>query len=315
MRRWLVGLLFILGCAHKPAIPPPLQIPDAGVSAPQSMALPSSPEPIALPSQNSGDPLGVIHRANRAALLQPTAEAFTRAIAVFPHREGTLYRIDTAVQQPTDLMLQPGERYLSFAMGEKRWKYEVSEGIDPVHLVLMPTRPGLSTRGILRTSLATYLLELRSNATTGLAAVSWKHRTRQVSVAESIAYYGVGYGVNGGDHLAWRPMYVWDDGKHSYLLFDQAMRHTMTPIVSVLHGEVSQVVNYRVKDRLFKVDRVLDAGEWFELRVDAGKDTAITVTKTPEYRFVTCPESEECRITQRWSKLFAMKAIEENEHP
>jgi type IV secretory pathway VirB9-like protein len=265
-----------------------------------ALSLPEEPAPLPVPDHDGLEGLPVIERANQRALIRPTAADFRRAEVIFPYRRGALYRIDTAVQQPTDVVLSPGERLLKYVSGEKRWLKDISEGIDPVHILLMPTRPKLRTRITLVTTKATYYLAIYSHHSTGLAAVSWRHPAPPVP--QAAGHYGIGYGVSAVEGLSWAPRYAWDYAGRTYLLMDARVAQTAVPSVSVVRGETASLVNVRVQQqgRLYVIDRLLDAGERLELQV-TGRDAPVQVARTPEARQIQCPGEEACRVVMRWT--------------
>ena len=61
---------------------------------------------------------------------------------------------------------------------------------------------------------------------------------------------------------AWTPLQVFDDGRKTFIRFPQARRHTEAPALFVLspQGEL-QLVNYRVQNDFYVVDRLFQAAE------------------------------------------------------
>ena len=61
-----------------------------------------------------------------------------------------------------------------------------------------------------------------------------------------------------GDHPSWRPMRVYSDGQQTFIQFPPAMLHDEAPVLVALDSSGDdQLVNYRVKDSMFVVDKVL----------------------------------------------------------
>lgn len=294
---WLGASLLLMGCAttsHKvlitlPPPPPPVQV----------MALPVV---VDAPPRPWGEDTGqVIAQANGRALMRPRAEDFINAEWVVPYRRSLIYQIDTCLHEPTDLILPAGERLLKYVSGDQRWVKDISTGIDPVHVLIMPTRAGLRTRVTLITDKARYYLLVRSGTTYGLAAVTWRHPE---PTREPLAgVYGIGYGMSSTD-APWAPQYVWDYGGQTFMLFDPRVPLTTPPTVTVLSGESSSYVNYGpvLGGRVYVIDRLLGAGERFALHVSTQPDQAIEVARVPETQMVLCPGAEACGVVQSWTR-------------
>jgi type IV secretory pathway VirB9-like protein len=304
MRLWLViSTLILIGCAgkHPPAVPLALPVQE-GLSV-TALPVPDDSTPLILPMiEPSGNHLQVIDRANTAAMIFPTADDFVRSMAVLPWRAGALYVVDMAEAQGTDFVFSPGEQVQIFTPGDARFEHKISEGIDPVHLIVRPTRAQMKTRFTIVTTEATYYVLARSHATRGLAAVSWKHPVKRAPMENTVGSYGIGYGLpSDAPDVGWKPLYIWDTGKQTMILFHPRMRSTQAPIVSVRPPEgPNLVVNYRLKaTHLYSVDRLLDVGESFDLQVNADDDRVVRVQKTSEYQTVTCPGHEVCSLIQR----------------
>jgi len=306
MRRWLVGsLLVLVGCATTHPPPPPLSLPMvADVPVVEPLSPPPLPVPLAPPLNDApADPAHVITRANAAALVQPTAADFVRSTVVFRYQPGAIYLLTLGAQEPLDIILQPGERLLIFSSGDERFADQKAEDQDPVHILMRASRSHLTTKVTMVTTKGFYYLKLRSRATEGLTSVMWRHPEPPVAAPDASTVYGVAYGVEGGEHQAYRPLYAWDDGRHTFLLFPEAMPRTKAPIISV--GQLAGpplVVNYAVHDRLVRIDRILDVGETFELLINAQAERQVTVVKTEQYHFIRCPGSDECGVIRRWTR-------------
>ena len=173
---------------------------DGGHETPRPAVLPpEAPQPVALPkllplsgrlkpipaAKNAppevADPHVRVELANGAARVQPTRAGYINAIQVYHWSEGALYQLYSAPGEITDVALEPGERLVGtgpVAAGDTaRWIIDNTEsGSGPtnrVHVLIKPTRPELVTNLVIDTDRRTYHLELRSDAKTYMAAVSW----------------------------------------------------------------------------------------------------------------------------------------------
>ena len=173
---------------------------DGGHETPRPAVLPpETAQPVALPkllplsgrlkpipaAKNAppevADPHVRVELANGAARVQPTRAGYINAIQVYHWSEGALYQLYSAPGEITDVALEPGERLVGtgpVAAGDTvRWIIDNTEsGSGPtnrVHVLIKPTRPELVTNLVIDTDRRTYHLELRSDAKTYMAAVSW----------------------------------------------------------------------------------------------------------------------------------------------
>jgi type IV secretion system protein TrbG len=309
--RYQTSLLVILavaalaGCATAPLPQPePIAAPAVSAPEPEVQELPAPKDlPIMRPENPPDDPIKVVHRANQRALMSPTDERFNEAMLVYPYVPAALYRVDTAIHQPTDIVLPPGEVF-SGAKGldPKFWVLErrdvgEGEGVQ-THLILLARHP--NRHGGLRifTHKSVYYLSVFSHDDKSMIAVTWQHppepqRFRSLS---SAGKYGVGYGLSGGDDLPWRPTYVFDNGRQVTILFPRERLVTEAPVFLVLSSTgAQQMVNYQVTSRSYVIDRLFNQGE---LRVDVGKEGVIRVVKTSKYRQIICPGAPECAVIQ-----------------
>ncbi|MEI8186842.1 MAG: TrbG/VirB9 family P-type conjugative transfer protein [Chlorobiaceae bacterium] len=155
---------------------------------------------------------------------------------------------------------------------------------------LKPTRPGLHTTLSLNTSLRTYHIELTSYENTYMAAVSWnyeQYNLRQLKAIEKSATeshvnlasldFGYRIEVKKGSRPSWLPVKVFDDGRKTFVQFPEAMLSREAPVLFVVgrSGEV-QLVNYRVKNDYYIVDRLFEKAE---LRAGEKGDMIVRITK------------------------------------
>ena len=123
----------------------------------------------------------VIREANRKATEGPTPEDYFNAIMTYDYAAGTLFQIYTAPEHLTDVQLQPGEHLVGKpAIGDNvRWVLargaSSSAGSEQQHIYIKPTRPDLETTLALNTDRRSYILELHSYDDTYMAAVAWRY--------------------------------------------------------------------------------------------------------------------------------------------
>lgn len=305
----LLGATALAGCAtakRPPEIaydnaPPAILQPE--VPAPVTVV--ETPTPLPLPGQlkpmeqvraqpEAADPAARVALANAAARMQPVRDGFINAVQVYPFTAGALYQVYTAPGQITDIALQPGEQLVGagpVAAGDTvRWIIGDTESgtgdSAQVHILVKPTRPGLTTNLVINTDRRTYHVELRALEKTYMASVSWQYpqdqlialrRRNQAADAARPVATGIDptsvnfrYAIE-GDRAPWRPLRAFDDGRQVFIEFPTGIAQGEMPPLFVVgpEGKTSELVNYRVRGRHMIVDRLFAAAE---LRLGAGRD-------------------------------------------
>jgi type IV secretion system protein VirB9 len=185
----------------------------------------------------------------------------------------------------TDIALEPGEKILGEpASGDVvRWLLALGKsmdrGVEQWHVYLKPTRPELETNLAINTDRRSYLLELHSYADTYMAAIVWHYPEDDLARLQAQASELAGQQKNsvpvvGIDALnfgytiqvvkgapVWTPVQVFDDGRRTFVRFPSAMVLREAPALFVLRDSETQLVNYRVKNDTYVIDRLIDAAE------------------------------------------------------
>lgn len=264
---------------------------------PKLVAVVPIPTPLPLPGQlkvvpgahstppEAADPKTRVEQANAAARMQPTRDGYINAVQVYPFSAGALYQVYAAPGQATDIALQEGEQLVGagpVAVGDTvRWIIgDTESGAGPtrrIHILLKPTRPDLITNLVINTDRRTYLLELRSTERTYMASVSWQYPQdqlialrRQNAAAEAAAPVDTGIDVRKlrfryrieGDSPPWRPLSAFDDGSKVYIEMPLGLGQGEAPPLFVIGPEGDgQLVNYRIRQNYYIVDRLFAAAE------------------------------------------------------
>ena len=266
-----------------PEPPKPVQI----VEIPKPLPLPGQLKPLntGKPVPDAPDPTVRVNQANAAARIQPVRNGFINAVQVYPYSAGALYQAYTAPGEITDIALQEGEQLVGsgpVAAGDTvRWIIGDTESgagaTKKVHILVKPTRPDLMTNLVINTDRRTYLLELRSTEKTYMASVSWQYPEdqlialrRQNQEADAAAPIASGvdlasinfrYAIEGGNP-AWRPLRAFDDGQKVFIEFPSGIRQgEMPPLFVIGPAGGSELVNYRVRQNDYIVDRLFAAAE------------------------------------------------------
>ena len=162
-----------------------------------------------------------------------------------------------------------------------------------IHILVKPTRPDLVTNLVVNTDRRTYLLEMRSAEKTYMASVSWQYPQdqlialrRQNSAAEAASPINVGIDISKlrfryqieGDNPAWRPLSAFDDGSKVYIEMPRGIAQGEMPPLFVIGPEGDgQLVNYRVRENYYIVDRLFAAAE---LRLGGEHQETVRISRT-----------------------------------
>ncbi len=187
------------------------------------------------------------------------------------------------------LELEPGEKIVGEPhIGDSiRWEISPSvsgSGPDATPLIIIKPRiAGLDTTMVVPTDRRAYYIRLESkpNEYVARVAFSYPEDTKQKwqeylvkqreaereekAAAERVAelpntaldkmYWN--YEIKGGD-VSTRPLHVMDDGAKTYIQMPVETIHRELPVLVVQGPNGSEMVNYRVKDNMYIVDRLFD---------------------------------------------------------
>lgn len=274
------------------------------------------PEPLPLPGQMKkapGDlngkaakktkdkrpPEARIIDANKAAKIEPSKDGYINAIQNYPFVKGALYQLYAAVNQVSDIALEPGEKLVSVSAGDTvRWVVgdttSGTGGAEQVHILVKPIASDLQTNLVINTDRRTYHLELRSTEDTYMASVSWIYpysdlvalqkkneaavQTAQLTIDQGLKLDDLKFRYRIEGDAPWKPLRAFDDGRKVYLQFPSGLRQGDAPplFITGANGEPA-LVNYRVKDNYYIVDRLFAAAE---LRFGSDPQQVVRITRT-----------------------------------
>jgi len=244
-------------------------------------------------------PYQAIDQANAKAAIEPSAANYMNAIQIYPYTRGALYQVYTAPEQVTDIALQPGEELMSVSAGDTvRWVLgDTVSGIGDqaqVHILVKPIQAGLKTNMIITTSRRAYHLELHAFQQTYMAAVSWRYSNQplvQRRAARSntsnpgepviqglqLGRLKFRYEIS-GDEPHWRPTRVFDDTRKVYIQFPTRLDQGEAPPLFVVGRDgKSQLVNYRMRDNYYVVDRLFSMAE---LRLGEKRQDVVRISRS-----------------------------------
>jgi type IV secretion system protein VirB9 len=272
------------------------------VEIPRPLPLPGQlkPRPGAIAKRkDTASPQGNVAGANAASRIEPEKAGYINAIQVYPYTKGALYQLYAAVNEVTDIALEPGEKLVSVSAGDTvRWVVgdtTSGEGKEAtVHILVKPIGADLETNLLITTHRRTYHLEMRSSPSTYMASVSWtypqselvtlrKQRTEADDTTTVVADTGVNidrlqfrYRVEGD--APWRPRQVFDDGSKVYIQFPSGLAQSEAPPLFVIGPDGKPaLVNYRVRGTTYIVDRLFAVAE---LRLGTEPQRIVRIVRT-----------------------------------
>ena len=187
------------------------------------------------------------------------------------------------------LELEPGEKIAGEPhIGDSiRWEISPSgsgSGPDATPLIIIKPRiAGLDTTMVVPTDRRAYYVRLESKPNEYIARVAFSYpedsqqkwqeylvkqreaEQQRKAAAERVADLPNGalenmywnYEIKGGD-ASTRPVHVMDDGSKTYIQMPVETIHRELPVLVVRGPSGSEMVNYRVKDNMYIVDRLFD---------------------------------------------------------
>jgi type IV secretion system protein VirB9 len=194
-------------------------------------------------------------------------------------------KIICRMNRVTDISLQAGEHVTGVHMGDTvRWQIAPSKSgfaeTETIHVIVKPLVPDISTNLVIMTDRRTYNLDLVASTTEFIPAVrfaypddtmaSWgvflkehQARTKEDGITLPGTYkmspddLYFGYKILKGSSYEWAPIRIFDDGTKTYIEMPAKYKSLEAPVVMFFEGKQKKIVNYRVKDRFYIVDRIM----------------------------------------------------------
>lgn len=215
--------------------------------------------------------------------LQPVND---RGVLRYPYGHSTP-EITCAPEHICTIRLRAGEKIINVALGDSaRWMAtpaKTGSGDTETPLVIVkPTNVDISTNMLVTTTAHTYTLVLHSvaraeryDAVVGYywpeeTVQDWSQQAAEKAQADadtvadmpnlSVDKLNFNYAVTSrSSQDAFNPVRVFDDGSHVYLQMPETMRSLEAPALVVLGADgKEQLVNYRLKNGYYVVDRLFD---------------------------------------------------------
>ena len=227
---------------------------------------------------------------------QKTPVKYVNGIMYYAWDETLVYEIYCQPYRITDIALEPGELVMEepFLSEDKVW--EISAGVskqngaDVQHFFLKPAYAKLTTSMIVITDRRVYHLLLKSIPDTYMVMVRWTYPRRPSYSASSILShnnpnrviqdaalvnpeflsfdYKMSYSLF--KKPVWLPKRVYDDGRKTYIVLDETVLHTTSP---VLFNQKNERVNYRTSKNVLIIDSLIE-----KITLRSGTEK-VTVTK------------------------------------
>lgn len=244
-------------------------------------------------------PTDAIRQGREGALIEPSVDGYLNAIQVYPYTEGALYRLYASPGQVSDIALQPGETLVSVSAGDTvRWVVgDTISGAGATsrgHVLVKPISASIRTNLMIATDRRTYHLELESTGGGYMAALSWRYPADEMadltsrnnrlisqaagSVERGLTLEGLDFDYHmSGDNPAWKPLRVFDDGRQVFIQMPETISTTDLPPLFLLGADGDgELVNYRVRNNYYIVDRLFRAAE---LRIGEKRQTVVRISK------------------------------------
>jgi len=312
------GVLMLSACAVKPDIPEikydNLEFDSAVVESEplKPLKVVEVPKPLPLPGQlkptlgktttkkkDKTPPKVRVIDANKAAKIEPSKDGYINAIQNYPYVKGALYQLYTAVNQVSDIALEPGEKLITVSAGDTvRWVVgDTTSGggaLAQVHILVKPIAPDLQTNLIITTDRRTYHLEMRSTDNTYMASISWNYpysslialkkqnaaaiESDRIIIDNGLKLDRIRFRYHIEGEAPWKPIRAFDDGKKVYIQFPSGIKQGEAPPLFVIASDGKPaLVNYRVRDAYYIVDRLFAVAE---LRLGTDPQRIVRITRT-----------------------------------
>ena len=248
-------------------------------------------KPIYYPENTAPDqtkPADAVANAASKGVTKP--KDYNGAMMLYDYDETLVYQVYAMPLRVTDIYLEPGEKVIEqpFCGDTTRWTIgggvSKTDGVDTQHLYLKPSEEALETTLIINTDRRIYHLIIKSFKDTFMLAVRWRYpgcpgtgipkdflssgnSGRNGSIEKEIeggkATFAVDPALISSDYTVsypkgnppqWLPTLVLDDGEKTYIVLPDTVIHHELPAV---FGENGELLNFRVKDNLVVVDRLV----------------------------------------------------------
>lgn len=228
-----------------------------------------------------------INDTQKIASVKENTQDISDAIAnqaslTFVYIPNQIYKVYCQEQRITDVQLQPGEEIIYVGAGDTvRWvvDQEVSGSGETMqwHVYIKPLKAGIKTNFIINTNKHIYHLEVvATNWYTPIvnwcypreerAALIRQRAAQERRAEETIARFQLNdlnfeYKIVSSRSYRWKPQMVFDDGVKTYIQMPPSMKSSEAPALFIKDDDGLQLVNYRVRNDYYIVDRLFEEAE------------------------------------------------------
>lgn len=302
----VLAATFLAACASAPppgAVPadPPFAGTPLSLEAPEPAAdiiepvaaLPDIPAPLkpaSLKPDRAPEPVTArtaarsLAEANSGARQRAAPGTFEDATLLYAYEPGAIYELQTSPDFVSTLLLEPGEVLIDIAAADTaRWSVSNTVSASQTILIVKPSAARLRTNIVLVTDRRAYLIEAVSAAgEVYTAQAAWTYpqaagetpagRTSDTKARQIHEDYVLKAPRKGPP--AWMPEKVWDDGLKTYVQFPDDIAASDMPPLFIRSPEGLELVNYRVQDERYEIDRIFSEAE---LRLGNRKPVIVSI--------------------------------------
>jgi len=219
-----------------------------------------------------------VRKSTESGTVQPAD--YSHAARIYDYDSSQVYEVYCQLLRTTDIYLEPGELVLDtpFVSDTDRWI--IGAGINQEngsvvqHIYVQPKQAGLDATLIINTSARVYHIVLKSYNTVYMPMVKWRYKnqgfpkkyaqdiTKDIMVSTEMdtidpRYLSFDYKLvfNIFRKPNWIPARVYDDGKKTYIVFDE---QTLQMELPGIFENKADIVNYRVKGNLVIIDKLIE---------------------------------------------------------
>jgi type IV secretion system protein VirB9 len=242
------------------------------------------PEKDASPKAPGKTGVDSVRGSNMEGTISPSA--YSHAARVYDYHSDQVFEVYTQILRTTDLCLEPGELVLEVPVLSDSERWIVGAGVSRLngqaiqHIYIKPKEAGLEASMIINTDKRVYHILLRSYATVYMPIVRWNYSMSFLPFHFTTPDKGNGNGAeSAGDsenvqyvdprflsfdytvkyppfrRYAWLPRMVYDDGKKTYVVFNEQVLQQELPGV---FENKNDVLNYRVIGEMVVIDKLIE---------------------------------------------------------
>jgi type IV secretion system protein TrbG len=236
----------------------------------------------------------------------PSTARASGSATSYKYQDGQIFIVYAGLERITSIDLEPGEVVTGdIQAGDTvRWMLaSVTSGAGAnaqQHIIVKPTDAGAITNMLIPTNRRVYMLDLRAVADWYMPSVRFSYPAQDWAKANALTQQleriedttttmselspdslNFNYKISGRS-VRWKPLQVFDDGRHTYIRMPSNLAATDAPALFVIEESEALLVNYRIKGTsdsdsgspTYIIDRIFDKAE---LRV--GENQKLTIQR------------------------------------